>query len=358
MKEPYICFHRFETNGNPLHTGFLMTLKLSLFNPLNMILNTYLKSCCAATLLLLASYQIQAASAVAVNKTTGAYGFAYGMKTADEAKKAALAECDGTCEILSVSDKDGHGAVLRNVNNWNESGKTVDVQALFSKKDPVATRQPGTGDFAEYLILDIWYDNSKSTTEENYKGQGGRRAPQDLVPTGENQRSSYIRDLKILDGREIRHGFARRYQDNEKREGLLSQYEFYNDLSDGAGYKWKLADGEDPFLEYEWMFKDGWRHGYSRKYGPLAIREYQEFQNDKKHGWMYKYTLQGKLEEVGHWKNDKKHGPWKAYEYKTGNLKYTGQYKNGKKEGVWITYDYKTGAERKRQTYNKGVLMN
>lgn len=318
-----------------------------------------LKSSLLLVLLLWMGSTALAASAVAVNKATGAYGYAYGKASTDAAKKAALEACDGTCEVIAVSDKDGHGAVLRNVNNWKTEGQEITTYALLSKPDPIAIRTPGTGEHPDCLILDIWYDNSTAAEGQKYEGAGGRRAPEVNKPDGENQRNGYVRDLKIIDGREIRHGHSRKYYDKEKRTGLQTQYEFYNDLSDGPKYTWKIEEGEDPVLEYEWMFKDGWRHGYSRQIGPLgSVRKYQEYREDKKAGWMYEYNLQGKLEEVGHWANDKRHGPWRAYDVKTGHLKYTGFYKKGKKDGLWITYDYKTGAERKRQNYVNGVLMD
>lgn len=302
------------------------------------------------------------ASAVAFNKATGAYGYAYGKKTIEEAKKIAAENCPGGGEIIASSAKDGYGAVLRTVNNWKTEGQTITVVGLVAQTDPAATRKQGTGDCATCQIVEIWYDNATSNDKEKYEGSGGKKGPEVLKP--DFNRKSFnneFQDFKVVDGREFLNGYGINYLSSETKTVMKDKVEYYMSLRDGQLLDYNYVEGQDIIVEVEYFYKDGVRR-YEKRFGPTgAITEYVEFRetlSDKGYvvtdGAYYNYDYKGNLLEKGRNKNDKKHGMSFIYDSK-GLLKESGMYDFGNKEGEWITYAPDGKTVKKKQVYARGI---
>ncbi len=297
------------------------------------------------------------ASAVAMNKATGSYGYAYGKKTEAEAKQLAIANCPGGGEVIISSAKDGYGAVLRNVNNWKTEGQAIIVKGVLAQAEPVGIRKPGTGECADCQILDIWFDNALSTDKEKFEGVGSRRAPEVLVVEATNRRDGEFRDLKLIDGRELRHGFGTQYKDAETKTVMTSKKEYYMGLRDGVSYYYSYEEGQEPLVKWIQCFKDGWFTGYRLSYGATKlVEDYKEYKKGVQDGACYEYDFKGVIKKKMRYKNGKEHGM--CYEYLKGVITRTGMYEFGKKEGEWISYDDDGKTIRKTQTYAQGMVVS
>ena len=72
-------------------------------------------------------------------------------------------------------------------------------------------------------------------------------------------------------------------------------------------------------------------------YSNGKLEEIGNYKNGKKEGETRWYYENGKLEQIGNFKNGKLEGEWKAY-HNNGKLKEIKNYKNGKREGKWKFY--------------------
>jgi antitoxin component YwqK of YwqJK toxin-antitoxin module len=299
-----------------------------------------------------------AASAVAVNKTTGAYGYAYGKKTEAEAKTAAIANCSGGGEVIASSPKDGHGAILRNVNNWKD-GQPVVVKAILGQADPVGIRKPGSGECPDCLFVEIWYDNALSTDAEKFTAVGGKKGPEELKVDLNNRRNGEYLDNKVIDGREFKNGIGMKYRTPDTKVGLMNKTEYYMGLCDGRRSNYDFTEGMDPILVSEVYYKDGWQTGFRRVIGRIgSIERYEEYKKGVLDGFFYRYNMKGQLEEKGYYKVKQKHGIWQMYSSTTGLLSEKGRYIMGQKDGEWLSYEADGKTVRKKKNYVNGVMMN
>jgi hypothetical protein len=301
--------------------------------------------------------QTHGASAVAANKASGAYGYAYGQKTEDEAKKLAIKNCPGGGDIIASTSKDGYGAVLRTVNNWKKEGEVITVKGIMAQADPVGVRKPGTGECPTCQIIDIWYDNASSTDKEKFEGSGSKRAPEVLVVEATNRRDGEFRDLKVIDGREFRHGFGISYTNPETKTIMKEKKEYYMGLWDGMDINYKYLEGQEPIIDYEVGYKDGWRHGFTRSFGVTgAVKDYTEYAKGKQDGAFYAYDFKGILNKKGRYKNGVKHGLF--CDYSNGIITETGYYEYNEREGEWLTYDKDGITVVRTRTYAKGMVIS
>lgn len=284
-----------------------------------------------------------AASAVAVNKTTGAYGYAYGKKTEAEAKTAAIANCPGGGEIVASSAKDGHGAVLRSVNNFKD-GQAVVVKAFLSQADAVGLRKPGSGECADCVFMEIWYDNATSADKEKFEGAGGKQGPEELKPDGNIRRNGEYIDVTIIDGREFKNGFGFKYMRPDAKDGLQNKTEYHMGLRDGRLSCYDQAEGMPPTLTREVYYRDGEQTGINRSIGRGGfVERYEELKKGVKDGFYYECNLNGQIERQGYYKNNKENGAWCSYTPSTGKLAEKGYYDMGTKTGEWTSYSKLTG---------------
>ncbi len=296
-----------------------------------------------------------AASAVAVNKTTGAYGYAYGKKTEAEAKTAAIANCPGGGEIIASSPKDGHGAVLRSVNNFKD-GQPVTVKALLAQANAVGVRKPGTGECADCIFMEIWYDNATSSDKEKFEGVGGKNGPEELKPDINIRRNGEYIDVTVIEGREFKNGFGLKYMRPDAKSGLMNKTEYIMGLKDGKLSCYDQQEGMDPTLTREIYYKQGYQTGFNRSIGRGGnVENYEEYKKGVKDGFFYKCNLNGQIEEQGYYKNNKLNGMWCSYVASTGKPEEKGYYDMGTKTGEWTSYSKLTGKLTEKGTYDLGL---
>jgi antitoxin component YwqK of YwqJK toxin-antitoxin module len=298
-----------------------------------------------------------AASAVAVNKTTGSYGYAYGKKTETEAKAAAIENCPGGGDIIASTAKDGHGAVLRSVYNFKVEGRSLVVKGLVAQAEPVGIRKPGTGECSDCLFMEIWYDNALSSDKEKFEGVGGRRGPEELKVDQNLMRETGYFDMTITDGRELKHGFNTEYLKDDKLV-MRNKGEYYKGLRDGPLFIYNNVAGQETIVEREKYYRDGLAITFNRTFGATgAVYIYEEFKDGVRHGFTYNYTRVGKLESKGYYRENLRHGRWCMYSALTGLAVEEGSYEFGKKEGEWIRYDADGKTIKKKTTYARGLVV-
>lgn len=305
-----------------------------------------------------------AASAVACNKATGSYGFCFGKKSVEEAKKIALEKCPGG-EIIASSSKDGFGAILRTVNNWKTEGQKIEVVAILSYSIPIGVRKPGTGECPSCQIVELWNDNAGSSEVDKREGSGSGRAPEVLKPTVniKDFDGNFV-DQTIIDGREFTNGYSIDYLSETAKTVMQYKTEYYMGLPDGLLIDYNYVEGQPEVIEREYLYKNGMKR-YERKFGPTgAVEEYIEYSDafnpsgyQMRDGVNYKYDYKGNLKEVKGYKNDNEHGLNLVYNSK-GVLEEQGRYEFGKKEGEWITYMPDGKTIKKKKNYAKGIALD
>ena len=311
------------------------------------------------TILLIAviNTNVIAATAIAVNKSTGAVGWAYGQSSEDEAKKLAKENCNGNCEIIASSGVGGFGAVLRTHNNFiSKEGEKVEVSGFVALKKAVGVRDKLAGPCAECTYLAVWYDNSKTASgKELNKGAGGKKAPELITWKVSEYKKSYSIHKMVIDGRVFDHGYSIRWQTTEKKD-KYNQVELHYNLEDGKFVWYDFEAGEEEWYKAEKYYSRGYLHGPHRYFSPDdKVIKYEEYIDDKKNGYYEKRGNTGALTEQGWYKNGKKNGHWKKYS--KGKLSSEGDYVFDKQHGIWTSYSTTTGEIKYKKRYAKGKFM-
>ena len=104
-----------------------------------------------------------------------------------------------------------------------------------------------------------------------------------------------------------------------------------------------------------YSYKDGVLHGLNVAYHNGKVKEVGYWKNDQQDGHFQLYTTEGVLVDDGYFKNGVRHGPIKQYYEVSGKLRVAANYINGSLDGVCEQYN-EQGVLTIQLNYTEGAL--